>query len=288
MPDSDMMTPSSEWILRRLRRARRGQAAGGLLLFASFFMPMVKGCSSPIVPAKDIASMIKRTVEDPWPIHEKLFEFSAMLMYTSPYLLGALTMLTVLRRRKPSLLPDNRVGVPVAVLAGSVASFLIVAVTIEMISSWPPSGMPLVIIILLVVLGFSCIYLLKSLRMGATGLLSLRWYVAFPCTLWFGIFAIQPSDTYFGLWVSLIGSLTIGVFCFQEARILGRLSVWQTLRDLLACKLVLYDPSEPRCVQCNYLLFGLTVPRCPECGLGFGWDEYGLKPAGDLAATAPL
>ena len=262
----------------KLRRWRHLQALGGLMLASAFFMPAVKGCNAPIVPAEEVFSGLSDGLGG---IDDWLWSF---LVYVAAYLFGLLSCLAVLRHRHQPATRKKKPGISIAVLFGAVVGLLVVALIAELRSASVFSlGGTLFAILILV----SCAFWLRSVHMGPGGLLSLRWYAAVCCIIWFGwwwVHLFTGETIYYGMWVSLAGSVLLAISCVAEASIRCRSSTWATLRKLLTCRLRLFDLDAPHCLNCGYLLIGLTSPRCPECGQPFEWEEYDL-PRPDFHAT---
>ena len=117
------------------------------------------------------------------------------------------------------------------------------------------------------------IYWFYSLHTDSEGLLAIRWFTACCCVLWFGLWGIDYKDTYYGLWVSLAGSVIILISTTAEAKIHCRTGFWRTIWNLMRCRLQLANLAESRCFECGYLLIGLTSGRCPECGTTIPADQ---------------
>jgi hypothetical protein len=117
-------------------------------------------------------------------------------------------------------------------------------------------------------LGLMLAYFLFAWPHRDAELLSLRLHVGLCCLLWFGMWWCE-SQTYFGLWLSLLGSLAIATAAVGEASLRGHLPPRTAFFRLLICRVELLDLADPRCRSCGYLLHGLTEPRCPECGRQF-------------------
>lgn len=109
--------------------------------------------------------------------------------------------------------------------------------------------------------------------MGQAGLMSLRWYASVLCVIWFCYF-LAAATTYYGLWLSMLGSTVMMVGTTGEAKARSRLSLGRTLWQLFFARRWLIDVDDAGCRSCGYLLIGLTVPRCPECGTEFAWSDY--------------
>ena len=271
-----------DWTERRVLRVilwRRIQGVGGLLLACCFFLPAVETCGSPDVPAEWVWNEVKD-----WPstwswdldhFSDLVFTF---LYFTVAYLFGLLTLVTALRgyRLRRSAGPPR--GVSIAVLLGVVIVLVLVCFVVELIDAVVNSSFSweLGTIIVLAITLVSAAYWMRGWRMGPAGLLSLRWYMAVMCLIWFGFWLVSdPASTCYGLWLSMVGATVIAVGAFGEAKArIGRTSR-RTVGALFTSRLKLFDVDGPRCKKCEYLLIGLTTPRCPECGQPFGWEDYG-------------
>ena len=261
----------------RLRRWRRVQAMGGFILLCSFFLPAVEACNSPFVPASEVRDFLEYGITD---LGEGVWVF---LFCIAAYLYGLLTCLVALRRRTRPVAAEKKAGLSIALLLGAVAVILAVGIIIEVMGD--PDVISLGGAAFMIAIAISCAYWLRSVRMGAGGMLCLRWYTALCCTVWFMCWFVG-GDSMYGLWLSLAGSVIIAIGCFQEARLRSRLKAWPCAGRLLSSRLQLFDLGEPRCLRCGYLLYGLTTPRCPECGHPFSWEEYGIAP--EQLAAGPV
>jgi hypothetical protein len=250
---------------------------GGFILLCTFFLPAVKACNSPHVPASEVRDFLEDGAPDvgDWP--------AIFLLYIAAYLYGLLTCIVALRRRDRPVAAEKKAGLSIALLFGAVALIVAVGVIIELIGD--PDAVSLGGAVFIIAIAISCAYWLRSIRMGAGGMLCLRWYAALCCTVWFAGW-FMGGDSMYGLWLSLAGSVIIAMGCFQEARLRSRLKAWPCAGRLLIGRLQLFDLGEPRCLRCGYLLYGLTTPRCPECGHPFSWGEHGIAPE-QLAAGPP-
>lgn len=207
---------------------------------------------------------------------------AAFPLYIAAYLFGLITLLVAMRglwgRRKPG----RTEGLSAAVLIGAVAALLGVGIVA---SAWSPGSggtildLELGTAIVLALISITLAYCLRSVRMGAVGLLALRWYGGLLGLLWFGYWLVMDAgSTCYGLWISMLGAAAIVAGTFGEAKTRGGLGRRATLWRLLICGLRERDLDGPRCRQCGYLLIGLTVPRCPECGTAFDPGAQGLQP----------
>lgn len=248
----------------RVLRWRRLSGLGGLFLAVSFFLPAVDGCSSPFVPATEVWEFVRDrsgSVTD-WP-----GVFSTAI---AAYLLGFLMLILGLCRFVPRQRAERAIGVANAIVLGLVIATYLVSMAVE----YPPWEW---IAVVYVGLGlFSLIYWLRCVRMGPAGLMSLRWYGPILCLIWFSHFLVTGT-TYYGLWLSILGSTVMMVGTTGEAKVRSRLPLGRTIRNLLFGRRWLIDVDDAGCRSCGYLLIGLTVPRCPECGVEFAWSDYAAE-----------
>lgn len=245
-------------------RWRRLSGLGGLFLAVSFFLPAVDGCSTPFVPATEVWEFVRDrsgSVAD-WP-----GVFSTAI---AAYLLGLLALILGLCRFVPRFRFERAIGVANAVVLGVVIATYLVSMAVE----YPPWEW---IAVVYVGLGlFSLIYWLRCVRMGPAGLMSLRWYGPILCMIWFSHFLVTGT-TYYGLWLSILGSTVMMVGTTGEAKARSRLPLGRTFRKLLFACRWLIDVDDAGCRSCGYLLIGLTIPRCPECGVEFAWSDYAVE-----------
>jgi hypothetical protein len=268
--------------LRRIRAARRLLGFGGLVLASAFFMPAVEGCGDPVVPA----GMVWDELDDGVPSAANLAE--VFLWFIAAYLFGLVCLIIALRSRSYRLQTERSLGISVPFIFGTVVVLLGCAILIEVVwksASWDTAGALFATITLL-----SMMYFMRSLRMGVSGLLCLRWYTSLCCILWFGYWLLAGlfggGRTYYGLWLSLFGSACILTATFVEARSRSPGLFWETAGKLLSCRLRVFDLGGPRCFACGYLLIGLPRNRCPECGREFDPAEYGDEVGRAVSASS--
>lgn len=267
--------------LRKLRRWRMLSGLGGLALASSFFMPALEGCRRPVIPMLHAWEELNEQSLD---IEDVLGVF---ICFTSAYLFGLLCLLVALRGLRYDWEKERSAGKSIGLLSAATILSVTVGYSIAFtkgytVTSWP--DWPAWAFTL-----FLMIYYLVSLRRGAAGRFCLRWYGAFCCIVWFGLFLIwwliERNKIYYGLWTSLAGSLCIFLAAHGEACTRAALGWWAALGKLTRCRLELSDLDGPRCRKCGYLLIGLTSHRCPECGLGFDPAEHGMSgPTREVAA----
>ncbi|MCH7720798.1 MAG: hypothetical protein IH988_07385 [Planctomycetes bacterium] len=245
----------------RVLRWRRLSGLGGLFLAASFFLPAVDGCNSPIVPAQYVWEAF---CEPSGSVTEWVWLFSVMI---AAYLLGLLALILGLYRFVPRKRAERTIGVASAVVF-AVVIITYLATLEEELRRWNWA------VGVRVGLGlFSLVYWLRCVRMGQAGLMSMRWYGSVLCLIWFSHFLVTGT-TYYGLWLSILGSTLMMIGTTGEAKARSRLPLGRTIGHLLFARRWLIDVDDAGCRSCGYLLIGLTVPRCPECGQEFAWSDY--------------
>lgn len=260
---------NKQWIGCVLRW-RRLSGLGGLFLAASFFLPAVEACNSPYVPAKEFWDILG---DGSGSVVEWVTVFSWLI---AAYLLGLLALILGLCRFAPRQRIERAIGAANAIVLGVV----IAAYLVSMAAEYPPWEW---IAVVYVGLGlFSLIYWIRCVCVGPAGLMSLRWYGPILCLIWFSHFLVTGT-TYYGLWLSMLGSTVMMVGTTGEAKVRSRLPLSRTIRQLLFARRWLIDVDDAGCRSCGYLLIGLTIPRCPECGQEFAWSDY--PPELQLAAT---
>ena len=274
---------------RRLRRWRVLGGFGGLMLFSAFFMPAVKGCGAPIVPADYALELLEETLNDGFSAFDLLELLGAFGISVAAYLFGLLVVIICLRGWRFRRASEKNLGISVAVLAGCLSVPLALYFAGFMITQGAPWGQwEAWTVFFVVVACVSPLYLMRSIRMGTAGLLCLRWYAALCGLAWFGMWLIDKGfgGTYYGLWLSMAALILIAVSTHGEARIRTRRTGLQTCWGLLRGRLELYDLDGPRCFGCGYLVIGLPTNRCPECGREFDPAEYGDE-TGNPAQVSP-
>ncbi len=270
-----------DWSTAQFRRLRRWRALGGfggLMLFSTFFMPAVKGCGSPVIPAEEALEHIEEALDDGFTALDLLELLSVFTVFVAVYLFGLLVLIICLRGWRFRRASEKNLGVSVAVLVGCLSvplALYFAGILITQGVSWGRWDAWTVFFV--VVTCVSPLYLLRSIRMGTAGLLCLRWYAALCGLAWFGMFLIDAGfgGTYYGLWLSMASLILILVSTHGEARIRTRRTGLQTCWNLVRGRLQLHDLDGPRCFGCGYLLIGLPTNRCPECGREFNPAEYG-------------
>ena len=244
---------------RRLRRWRRVQIAAGLVLASTFFMPAVRGCNAPVIPAFDAYDVFSHWRPD-------LLEWLvAFLFFVVAYLFGAVVTVLAVRRMRWEKLPGPHHGLIVFIISE------VIAVTTICTLAWVlhddlPEDWEGWLLAVFVVVYFA--YWLRAVRRQFAGFLGLQWATAVGAVAWFSFHAMQ-NTAYYGLKLALGASAVIAVATFAEARALAGRRFWPAVGDMLLARLTPVEPDEPRCGECGYLLIGLTTPRCPECGQEF-------------------
>ncbi|UCF33240.1 MAG: hypothetical protein JSV78_12995 [Phycisphaerales bacterium] len=250
---------------------------GGLVLFCTFFMPAITVCNSAYVPFQLVCDLPSPWGSDP-------LEWAWVLVVcVGPYLFGLLCTIAAIRGFAARTGERKRTGRPAIVVFGIVLLYVVSATVIEVLDQIGGGSFPSVDFGELIFVGIivvSSFYYVRAIRRGGPAMLALRWYAALCCVLWFGhFFVVDFSEVCYGMYVSMAGSLMIVAGLFGEAQALLGLGFRDTLKALLTCRMMIYDPARPTCVYCGYLLIGLPEPRCPECGTPYRWEDYGLEPA---------
>ncbi len=257
---------------RRILLGRRLYGVGGFVLACCFFLPAVKGCNSPHIPAEDVWEGVKSG---------EIWDWSslplALIAYISSYLFGLLVLITAIRCTRADIVLDRRAGSSVLVLMLFVCISLICLVLEDLRSSSRASSSLWVGV---AVSFFSVVYFIEFCRRGAWGLICIRLCAAVLSLAWFSHFLIEdPGSTLYGLWFSMIGGVAILVGTVIEAMGVYRVGALTILKKALICSRPPPTPGNAGCRACGYLLIGLTTPRCPECGLPFDHPipEAGLE-----------
>lgn len=268
--------PTSAQAVRRRERFvrwRRVQALGGFVLACCFFLPAVEGCRAPVIPAEEVYDAFSEGIES-WPHLWHLFA-----VFLAAYVFGLLVCMIGLCAGEITRSDPIGIEVSIAVVLGIVVVGLLVVVLVVFVGDPAIVTQSLGFVLTTLVVLFSLRFLHRTARLGAAGLLHLRWYAALCCTAWFMLWL--PGKTYYGLWLSIVGSVAILVGATGEAAVRARTTWRPAIRLLLTSRAKLYDDDLPRCEQCGYILIGLTEQRCPECGLPFEMinPPRGLEPA---------
>lgn len=250
------------------------------MLFSAFFMPSVKGCGSPVVPVEHTLERIGEIMDDGFSPLDLLELLGIFTIYVAAYLFGLLVLIICVRGWRFRHASEKNLGISVAVLVGCLSIPLALYLAVLIWQGVPWGQWDAWAVFFAVVAAVSPLYFLRSIRMGAAGLLCLRWYAALCGLAWFGAWLIDLGfkATYHGLWLSIVALILILVSTHAEARIRTRRSRKRTFWNLLRGRLQLYDLDGPRCFGCGYLLIGLPLHRCPECGSEFDPAEHGMVP----------
>lgn len=251
----------------KLRRAIALQGFGGLIVTATIFLPAVKGCGSPIVPAKEILDSIGST--------SSLEGWGYASWILVPYLVGLNLCISAVRRRRTEKACSTPKDVVTPVLFGVwIATFG--AFLVGNFKRWGSLSFwidPAVIFFQGSTL-IMCFYLSCGLRRHEGWPLSARWCALLLALAWFGcwiVFDIQSTS--YGIWLSTAGTIAMLVGVVWEAAIRSILPWRSALWGLVRCKLEMRDLDQPYCRRCGYLLIGLSSRRCPECGTAFESGE---------------
>ncbi len=242
------------------------QGFGGLVLAVSCLFPAIDGCGSPYVPVKEILEEIART-----PTSFEDWMFIGWIGF--PYLVGLAVCGIVIRWRSRPQQPIQCMGGSVVWLQIAWTAMVIAGIALALLDeSWSIFEDPTVTIHAVVAV-CSIVCVAAAHRNPLAGRLCVRWFAGLCCLIWFTGWFVEEtasgSSTYYGLWLSMAGSMLIIAGAFQEAKLVSVTTPMETLLGLLTCRLRVVDPEEPRCAACGYLLQGLPTNRCPECGTPF-------------------
>jgi hypothetical protein len=282
----------SDVTYRRAFRWRLLSLAAGGLLAATFFMPAIDGCNSPIVPAEEawrISSELPQTVRDA-EYFSGLEGLTAMFfVYSAAYLFGLLVALAALSRltasRRMQAFTRACLVLFTLTLTGgmcAVTSYLLwdagwpalanLFIPGDLFGYWVP-----VINLVLMPLWLLALILILWRRRNApelsiafvTGLFAVHWFSYWSIASWWN------GEDHYGIHLSFGASCVIVVAVLGEARAVSRQSWLRTLGGLATGRFRGLDERVGMCPQCGYNLYGLTEQRCPECGRGFTFEEVG-------------
>lgn len=308
MPASPSSRPDITY--RRAFRWRLLTFAGGGLLAATFFMPAVDGCNSPVVPAEAawrIGSDLPQAIRD-----AELFSALEGLtflfyVYSAAYLFGLLVVLVTLSRlttrRRLQSIPRACLILFTLILAGgmcALTTYLLwdagwlalenLFIPGDLLGHWVPvidlTLMPLWLLALLVIVWRRRNPPELSITF-VTGLFAMHWF-----SYW-SISSRLSSADHYGIHLSFVSSCVIVVAVLGEARAVSRQSWLRTLGQLMTGRFRGEDQRVGMCPKCGYNLYGLTERRCPECGRGFTFEEVGATAealsfgAGPAASALP-
>jgi hypothetical protein len=262
------------FVHRQARKWRFFSLGGGLLLAASFFMPAVQGCNSPVIPAKEWHDFFSRNY----------FSFSDLVgcfyMFGAAYLMGLLLALgawTRLRVR-PSL--EKKASMMIAAFLLFAAGSGIVLCLIQLVSNTSSTSDHIGEMILIFICAVPIVYVLFTFRLDRSAYICRTFLAELIVFVWFSFWVIEclGGGGLIGLYLSFLATCVLLLATIAEAKIMARQSVWRTILQLLLCRFSYRTDLQRRCPGCDYDLFGLTEMRCPECGRPFTFKELGTSP----------
>ena len=161
----------------RLRRWRRAQGLGGLMLAVSFFLPAVETCRSPDYPCQLLWECVgdfgNTTIEELlfWPV-----------VLLGPYLFGLLSLLVAVRPIREAGDERGGPGSSIVVLLGVCAVLSLIAIVIGVVKG---QGADEDLWVATVFVAVSCVYWIRGVRGAFFGVLGIRWYASLCCILWY-------------------------------------------------------------------------------------------------------
>ncbi len=257
-----VVTSSVDLVL--LRRLRRMQGFGGLLVAVCFFLPAVDSCKKPLYPYRMVNKAIMSAADGhfmdrPEQVVELAFAFA---ICCACYLSGLIIAVIGMMRVREGALESLRLH---KVLLSCVIAWLIGGVFLfggEALRSGLGECAAWTTLAILTV-GY-CLFLL---RCEAWSILA-RWIASLWIIAWSVFWIVFESGRY-GMYLTLAGGCIIAVSCTLEAKHRSRLTWGRLVPALVLARLNLADDGLPRCAGCGYLLIGLESARCPECGRAF-------------------
>lgn len=279
LPDTSIHASS---IRRRAFKWRLTTINAGLLLAAAFFMPAVKSCGSPEIPAETARELLNFNFAT-----DNLSAYiGGFAMFVAAYTIGLLAALAAAAR----LFKADRLHGPI--MAAILVSCTLIALNqiyltyvettanvlaIDLFSSDILSldglhGM----LSFLIFPGWLLLAIGLSVRSRARRWLCPMFVICLWLVTWFSywLLTIDWAEIYYGLWLSELASIALLIATVGEAVVLSDQSIPRTLWQLLTCRIKLADDMKGRCKACGYLLHGLPEPRCPECGQPFVPEDH--------------